>query len=241
MPSDADIGRVICREEGKMETTWRDTTRGEMVFQHHSYLGSRYYFFSLCGLCTVFLLHALLSSLVGFIGVSESPVWLTVMPDILIVAIIPLFLLVPAWVTFAGRNLVVADIPRGRVVSIFDLRFFRVKRVYPLVNVVAVRVRPRAARESRLTTRSYVVELHLEDHDPVIVGYEATSADARTVAHVMADVLHLSSSKNSEPEMDRYSPYGLLVKPVKRQETGTAREELVVEPKTPLSDETGQV
>jgi hypothetical protein len=190
-------GSVGCQASsgGEMETTWRETTLGEIVIDHRMPMRPRLVTGSMLGLFAAFFLYYLVTGLIEYIRVATLAEWVSAIPGLLVVLALFLLFGVPTWIVLVGRSRVVVDLRQGYILKVDDLLFYQRTRTFPIDQVHDVRVKSKTLRISRHSSQTYEIQLHLTGHKPITIGCEDIVWDAHEVARRLRDLLRIGASE----------------------------------------------
>ena len=185
------------RREGvslSMNTTCQETESGEVIFEWHLPIGARLFLGAMLSFFAIFFGYHLFWGLIEYIRVASLGEWQTALPGILIVMALFLLFAVPCWAVCLGRHQVILDLPRGRILKVFDLRLYRRTRSYPIDQVQHVSVVRLKARQTRhSSTTNCQVHLRLDRGKPILVSRGDRPDHARMVAEQVAGHLGISA------------------------------------------------
>jgi len=177
-----------------MNTTCRETESGEVIFEWHLpielrlILGAFLFFFA------SFFGYHLFSILIEYMRLASLGEWLAALPGILIVMALFLLFAVPCWAVCVGRHKVILDLPRGRILKVFDLRLYRRTKSYPIDQVQHVIVVRSKVRQNRYISKTNCqVQLRLHRGKPIVVSHGDRPDHARTIAQQVAGHLGVSA------------------------------------------------
>lgn len=176
-----------------METAWRRTERGEIVFEQSIPRGSRLIGGAMLGIFALFFLYHLISGLLEYIRGATAAEWLAALPGFLLILALFLLFGIPTWYILAGRTRIVLDLPRSRILVVHDLRFYKRMKSFPADRAKKVTVRSIMKRNAVDTSYTYRIELHLIDHPPISIGSEGNKEDALKVAASLERFLKLET------------------------------------------------
>ena len=168
-----------------METTWQETKWGEIVIEHPVTMGPRILVGFLLGWWPLFFLYHLVTGLIEYIRNATLEEWISGIPGFLVILVLFLLPGVAIWYVFFGRYRVVVDLTQGRILAVYDLRFYKRTKIFPIDQVQDVRVKRKTGKRA-----TYMIQLHLAGHKPIHISYEDIAADAHEVARHLKDVLH---------------------------------------------------
>jgi|GEM_PF-2752302 len=189
-----------------METSWRETGGGEILVEHHVPMGPRLVIGSMLAPIAAFFLYHLVNGLVEYVRHATAAEWLRALPGLLVLLALSLGLGVPVWLVLAGRNRVVVDRHRGRIVKVLDGRLFRWSTGFATESVREVKVRRKTLRTSGHSSQTWEVQVHFAGcPKPMIVGYEDLEADARELARRLAECLRLETPDAAAAAEERLS------------------------------------
>ena len=168
-----------------METAWRETKWGEIVIEHHVTMGPRILIGFLLCWWPIFFLYHLITGLIEYILNATLEEWISGIPGFLL--IFGLFLLpgIAIWYVLFGRYRVVVDLTRGRILAVYDFRFYKRTKIFPIDQVQDVRVDRKIGKK-----QTYIIQIHVSNQKPITVSYEDIEADAHEVVRRLKDVLH---------------------------------------------------
>lgn len=169
-----------------METSLRESERGEIICEHRIPLQSRLIIGSMLGFLASFFLYYLVTGLIEYIRDATLALWLSALPGLVVVLALFLLFAVPAWIAVAGRTRVVVDLQSGRILDVRDLRVHRRTTTVPIDSVLGVSV----SRQRR----SFRIQIDLSGRKPITVGYEPNAREARDVAERLAGHLRTEVS-----------------------------------------------
>ena len=169
-----------------METTFRETERAEIVYEHQIPLQPRLIVAALLVFGPLFFLYYLITGLVEYVHHAAPAEWLSGLPGFLIVLALFLMSAAPVWIVVFGRTWVVVDSRGGLIMAVRDLRIHRRTSSVPFSNVLGVSV----LRQRR----NYRIQIDLDGHKPITVGYEESPWEAEVVASRLAGYLRTTVS-----------------------------------------------
>jgi hypothetical protein len=173
-----------------MDTTWRTTDTGEIVFRSRAPFVGRAFVGCALGFPALFFLYHLVDGLVEY-RTATLHEWLVALPGFLLVLALSLSFGVPAWCLATLRRRVVVDAAGGRVLQVLDFLVWRKVKTYPISQVVTFQVRDARERSSRARARKpfYAAELVLTTGETMLVGLEDSLHDANRVARAVGRCL----------------------------------------------------
>ena len=178
-----------------METTWQESKWGEIVIEHPVTMGPRILVGFLLGWWPLFFLYHLVTGLIEYILNATLEEWISGIPGFLV--IFGLFLLpgIAIWYALFGRYRVVVDLTRGRILAVYDFRFYKRTKIFPIDQVQDVRVNRKIGKK-----QTYIIQIHVSNHKPITVSYEDVEADAHDVARRLKDILRIGPSRTPARE-----------------------------------------
>jgi hypothetical protein len=137
----------------------------------------------------VFFGYYLVTALIDYIRVATPAEWLRALPGLLIVFAIFLAFAIPTYAVLFGRNKVIVDRYRGRIVEAFDLPFLHRPKRHAMGDTMAVTIRAKTFRTKGHSSLSNAVQILLGGGEAVTVGYEDAIEDAKRLAEHVRGVL----------------------------------------------------
>lgn len=185
-----------------METTCRDNKWGEIVIEHPVTMGPRILVGFLLGWWPLFFLYHLVTGLIEYILNATLEEWIAGIPGFLIISVLFLLPGVAIWYVLFGRYRVVVNLTQGRILAVYDLRFYRWTKIFPIDQVQDVRVKRKTGKST-----TYMIQLHLAGHNPIRISYEDSAAAAQELARRLKDILRIGASKT--PVWEEHSEEGV--------------------------------
>jgi len=175
-----------------MQTTWREESSGEVVFEWVEPLGPRLIAAALFGFVGLFFFVHLARALIIYTRSASAAEWLAAVPGLLLVTV--LFAVPSAFAAYLalGRSRVVIDKTAGEIRDTRYVRLIEWSWTSPIEDATDVRVETRVIKTSRRRYRSWAVRICVANRKrPITVGYEDVTVDADALAKRVKETLGL--------------------------------------------------
>jgi len=175
-----------------MNTTCTETESGEVIFEWRLPIGPRIGIGSMLSIPAIFFGYYLFVGLIEYIRVASLSEWLTALPGYLLIIALFLLFAIPCWMVFLGRHLVILDLPRGKILRVFDLRLLRWTKSCPIEqvkHVSVIRLKVRTKHHHSGSRKSCKVHLCFNRGKPILISHGDRPDHAQMVAEQVASHL----------------------------------------------------